>query len=429
MAQVLENPRGGCVLAGINSVLGAIHKVCPVYHSGPGCCMQTTASDQGQSGHKTSCFVSSVSIPSSNMLEKQVVFGGVDKLRSTIQGAIDIIDADAYFVLTGCTAGIIGDDVASVTEEFYNKGYQVYPIEAPGFLGDSNLGYETVWNTLIEKVVEEGVPRDEKLVNLFGIIPYHDPFWSGTLEEIDRILSRLGLKVNTFFTKNQGIETIRKSSGAALNIIISPWLFQSGEKKYRQKFGVPSLRFPGLPVGATDTTRFVWEVAEALQLDPELTEEVIRSEEDYVYRYLEQAIGVVSWKRFAVAGDANSVIGYTRYLANDFSFTPVLAVVTDPVQKEADRELIAKRIREMEYAVPPEVVFASDQYEINQAILTQKKEITFLIGSNNEREAALEKEIQFLTAAFPINERLIFNRTYAGYRGSLTFTEDLYDNL
>lgn len=28
-----------------------------------------------------------------------------------------------------------------------------------------------------------------------------------------------------------------------------------------------------------------------------------------------------------------------------------------------------------------------------------------------------------------INERLVLNRTYTGYRGSLTFTEDLYDNL
>ena len=117
MSNVTEFPKGGCVLAGINSVLGAIDRVCPIYHSGPGCCMQTTASDQGQSGHKSSCFVSSVSIPSSNMLEKEVVFGGINKLRTTIQGALDIIDADAYFVLTGCTAGIIGDDISSVTNE------------------------------------------------------------------------------------------------------------------------------------------------------------------------------------------------------------------------------------------------------------------------------------------------------------------------
>lgn len=429
MSQVTENPKGGCVLAGINSVLGAIDRVCPIYHSGPGCCMQTTAADQGQSGHKSSRFVSSVSLPSTNMLEKEVVFGGTEKLRTTVQGAIDIIDADAYFVLTGCTAGIIGDDIVSVTEEFQDKGYSVYPIETPGFVGDSNLGYETVWTTMINQVIEEDVPKDDKLVNIFGIIPYHDPFWSGALEEIDRILSALGLKVNTFFTKHQGIETIRKCSGAALNIIINPWLFKGPAKKMEQKFGIPSIRVPGLFVGATDTTKFVRQVAEAMHLDQEIVDKVIAAEEEYVYDYLAQSVGVVSWKRFAVVADANNAVGITRYLANDFSFTPVLVIVSEPLFRQEDKDRIVAQIEDLEYAKPPKVIFSSDQYEINQALREEEEEITLLIGSSNEREVALEKDIQFILAAFPMNERLVFNRTYAGYRGSLTFTEDLYDNL
>lgn len=429
MSQVTENPKGGCVLAGINSVLGAIDRVCPIYHSGPGCCMQTTAADQGQSGHKSSRFVSSVSLPSTNMLEKEVVFGGTEKLRTTVQGAIDIIDADAYFVLTGCTAGIIGDDIVSVTEEFQDKGYSVYPIETPGFVGDSNLGYETVWTTMINQVIEEDVPKDDKLVNIFGIIPYHDPFWSGALEEIDRILSALGLKVNTFFTKHQGIETIRKCSGAALNIIINPWLFKGPAKKMEQKFGIPSIRVPGLFVGATDTIKFVRQVAEAMHLDQEIVDKVIAAEEEYVYDYLAQSVGVVSWKRFAVVADANNAVGITRYLANDFSFTPVLVIVSEPLFRQEDKDRIVAQIEDLEYAKPPKVIFASDQYEINQALREEEEEITLLIGSSNEREVALEKDIQFILAAFPMNERLVFNRTYAGYRGSLTFTEDLYDNL
>lgn len=429
MSQVTENPKGGCVLAGINSVLGAIDRVCPIYHSGPGCCMQTTAADQGQSGHKSSRFVSSVSLPSTNMLEKEVVFGGTEKLRTTVQGAIDIIDADAYFVLTGCTAGIIGDDIVSVTEEFQDKGYSVYPIETPGFVGDSNLGYETVWTTMINQVIEEDVPKDDKLVNIFGIIPYHDPFWSGALEEIDRILSALGLKVNTFFTKHQGIETIRKCSGAALNIIINPWLFKGPAKKMEQKFGIPSIRVPGLFVGATDTTKFVRQVAEAMHLDQEIVDKVIAAEEEYVYDYLAQSVGVVSWKRFAVVADANNAVGITRYLANDFSFTPVLVIVSEPLFRQEDKDRIVAQIEDLEYAKPPKVIFASDQYEINQALREEEEEITLLIGSGNERAVALEKDIQFILAAFPMNERLVFNRTYAGYRGSLTFTEDLYDNL
>ena len=428
MSEIMENPKGGCALAGINSVLGALDRVCPIFHSGPGCCMQSSASEQGQSGHKSSCFVSSVSIPSSNMLEKEVVFGGVNKLRTTIQGAVDIIDADAYFVLTGCTAGIIGDDIASVTNEFLEKGIPVYPIETPGFTGDSNLGYETVWNTFLDKVIENDVQKDDKLVNIFGIIPYHDPFWSGTLEEIDRILSRLGLRVNTFFTKGQGIEDVKKSSSAALNIIVNPWIFKGPAAKYESKFGVPSLRIPGLFVGATDTTKFVRKVGEALNLDKELVEKVIADEEKYVYNYLGQAIGVLSWKRFAVVADANNAIGFTRYLANDYSFTPVLVIVSEPVFRPEDKETIIKEITDLEYARPPKVLFLTDQYEINQAIREEEQEITLLVGSSNDREIALEKDIQFILGSFPMSERLIFNRTYAGYRGSLTFTEDIYDN-
>ena len=429
MSQILENPRGGCVLAGINSVLGAIDRVCPVYHAGPGCCMQTTAADQGQSGHKHACFVSGVSLPSSNMLEKEVVFGGVNKLRTTIKGAVDIIDADSYFVLTGCTAGIIGDDIVSVTEEFKAKGYPVYPIETPGFAGDSNLGYEVIWNTMIDQVIEENLPKKKKLVNIFGIVPYHDPFWSGNLEEIKRILNLLGLEVNTFFTDHQGIDDIKKCSSAALNIIINPWLFRGPAQNFEEKFRVTSIRISGMPIGATDTTRFVRKVAETLNLEKTIVEELIAKEEDYVYSYLAQSIGVLSWKRFAVVADASNAVGFTRYLSNDYSFTPVLVIISEPVFREEDKKRIIDEITTLEYAKPPRVVFAADQYEINQAIMTEQEDITLLIGSSNEREVGLQKNIQFITASFPINERLIFNRTYAGYRGSLTFTEDLYDNL
>ena len=434
MSYVTENPRGGCVLAGINSVLAAINHVCPILHSGPGCCMQTTAAEQGNSGHKHACFVSGVSLPSSNMLEKEVVFGGVNKLRTTIQGAIEVIDADAYFVLTGCTAGIIGDDIQSVTDEFTEKGHKVYAIETPGFAGDSLLGYETVWNTFLDKVIQP--PREDvkakrarPLVNIFGIVPYHDPYWSGTLEEIDRILSKLEIEVNTFFTKHQGIDVVEHCSEADLNIIINPWLFNGPAKKFEKKFGVPSLRFPFVPVGATDTSRFVREVAAALKLDTTLVDKVIAEEEDYVYSYLAQSIGQLSWKRFAVAGDASSAIGLTRYLANDYSFSPVLVVITETIYRPEDKERIIQNISQLEYATAPKIVFASDQWEINQAILNEPEDISLLVGSTNEKEIGLEKQIQFLNATFPLNDRLVFNRTYAGYRGSLTFTEDLYDNL
>ncbi|GHU82233.1 oxidoreductase nitrogenase component 1 [Clostridia bacterium] len=428
MSIVTENPRGTCVLGGINNVLSAVAKVCPIYHSGPGCCMQTSAGESGQSGLRSPYFLSSVSTPCSNMLEREVVFGGENKLRDEIAGAVEIIDADAYFVLTGCTAGIIGDDIASITKEFLDKGIPVYPITLPGFAGDSLLGYEAAFQAFIDNIVEDDLPRNPKLVNLLGIIPYHDPHWAGTLEELTRILRKLGLEVNTFFTESQGIENIRTSSSASLNIIISPWLLKKAEKQYNERFGVPSLRFPELPIGTTETTKLVRAIGKALTLDSKLVEKVIHEEEAYVFNYFESIIGALSWKRFAVVADASTAVGITRFLANDYSFTPVVTIISDPIWSNTDKELITNEITSLTYAKAPDVFFLSDHYDIRQKI-KEYSDITLLIGSSLEEEVALELDIQCHVMSYPISDRLVLNRTYSGYKGTLTLIEDLFNNL
>lgn len=421
MSKVTESPRGACVLGGINDVLGAVDRFCPIYHSGPGCCMQTTAGE-----HSNSPFVSAVSIPCTNMLEKDVVFGAEEKLRSTIDGAIEIIDAEAYFILVGCTAGIIGEDVESVAADYREQGKRVYAIDTPGFQGDGLLGYEIAFKAFLDNIVEKGLPKRKGLVNLLGIIPYRDPFWSGNFEELTRILRKLGLEVNTFFTEHQGFENIRTSSQAELNIIVNPYLLKSAAERYESEFGVPYLRYPGLPIGATDTTEFIRQVAEKLSLDSELVERVIAEEEDYVYSYLSYKGESLGWNRFAVVGDSASAIGITRYLANDASQTPLAVVITEPMYRPEDKQRIINSITDLEYAKPPEIFFESDYSNIIEK-LDKFPDIDMLIGSSSEREYCAKHGIFGCVMTFPIYDRTIINRGIVGYRGSLTLTEDLYN--
>lgn len=428
MSNITENPRGNCALGGVNATLSAVNRAVPIYHTGPGCCMQTSAGEAGQAGGRTPFYVSGVSTPCTNMLEREVVFGGLNSLRDTITGAVEIYEADAFFVLTGCTSGIIGDDVKSVTEEFRGRGVPVYPVDCAGFLGESYRGYEIAFKAFLDHIIEPA-PRQSNIVNLFGIMPYHDPFWEGNFEELTRILEKLGLEVNTFFTRHEGIENIRRSSTAAMNIVVSPWLLKSACEEYWERFYIPTLRWPGLPIGATDTSQFLRAVGRTLYIDEAFVEKAIAEEEDYVYSYLETAIGKLSWKRFAVVGDANTVVGVTRFLANDFSFTPVLSLVTDPVFREEDKERITKQLTSLEHARPPKVVFETDNWKIKRELEANSDLITLLVGSTYDREFAMEKDIQCAALSYPITDRLIFNRTYAGYRGSLTLVEDLYDNL
>ena len=238
-------------------------------------------------------------------------------------------------MLTGCTAGIIGDDVQSVVSDFRDKGVKIYAIDTPGFAGDSLFGYEAAFKALLDNIVEAGLPKKKGLVNLFGIIPFHDPYWFGNLEELTRILERLGLTVNTFFTRRQGLENVRTSSAAELNIIVNPYLLKKASEIYEKKFGVPSLRIPGLPIGATDTTIFIRKVGEALNLDQELIDQVIADEEDRVYSILERTGQSLGYNRFAVVGDPNFAIGATRFLANDYSQSPEIVVITEPQYRPA----------------------------------------------------------------------------------------------
>lgn len=424
MSQILENPRGGCVLSGICAVLGGMKGFIPIYHSGPGCALQNAA------GVGAANEIAGVMVPCTNMLEREVVFGGTDKLRSTIQGAIDVMDGEVYVVMTGCTAGIIGDDVQKVAEEFRNKGYEVYAIDTPGFQGNAELGYEIVWNNLIDQFIQPR-PRDEKLVNIFGLVPGLDNFYRGNLEELSRILRKLGLKVNNFFVDGQGVENVRNSSAAALNIIVHPWLFKGPAEKYEKKFGVPSLRIPGLPIGDTDTTAFIRAVAEKLNLDQKTVDAVIEDEQEYLYRYLEHGTGVLGWKRLAVVGDSSSVVGMTRYLSNDYSLIPKLAIITEPIFRQEDKDRITQQLSSLKYCAPPDIYFQPDEYEIGEIIKSGKyDDVTLFLGSANEHEFAQEQlDCMYYEVTFPITASFIFNKAVAGYRGSLSLIEDLFSNL
>jgi nitrogenase molybdenum-iron protein beta chain len=362
------------------------------------------------------------------MTERDVVLGGVGKLDKHIAASLEILDADALFILTGCTAGIIGDDVESVAKKYRELGHKVYAVNTSGFLGESCLGYEIAIRAFLDNIVNpEPAKKDPKLVNLLGIMPYHDPYWEGNLEEITRLLRLLGLKVNTFFSHNQGVKDIRNSSSAALNIILSPWLLKNASEEYEKRFNIPTLRFVGAPLGPTDTGEFLRQLGKFLGIEKK-AERVIRSEERYLYAYLETGIGIQNWRRFSIVGESQNVVSITRFLANDYSFTPDVAVITDSVFRPADRERIIKSLQGLTYAKPPEIFFTGDQWEINR-IIERFKETMLLIGSTNEHEIAIRQGLQFFIASYPNTEKIIYNRTCAGYRGALTLIEDIYSNL
>ena len=112
----IEQPRFSCAIGALQSVV-AIPKAVPILHSGPGCGDMVAGffeRSKGYAGGDTS--------PCTNFTERDVVFGGAEKLRKIIKNSYKVLESDLQVVMTGCTGGIVGDDIESVVQEFQNEG-------------------------------------------------------------------------------------------------------------------------------------------------------------------------------------------------------------------------------------------------------------------------------------------------------------------
>jgi nitrogenase molybdenum-iron protein beta chain len=376
-------------------------------------------------GYQGYGYAGGASVPSTNTYEREVVFGGEGRLRQIIGSTLEVIDADLFVLLTGCTAEIIGDDIKAVVDGFAGSAVPIAYAETGGFKGNTYYGYDAVLDALARQVVEPVAEREPRTVNVFGVVPSQDLLWQGNLEEIARLLRGIGLNVNTFLTGRQGLEHIRRSSAAALNIVLSPYLAEAALATYEERFGTPSLRYLGVPIGPTATTEFLELVAERLELDANAVRAFIDAETAYAYEYFDKSSLVVTGfsyqHRFAVIGDSATAIGVTRFLANDFGQLPAIAVITDEPPEEA-REAIVRALQSLEYGDPPPVTFRGDLWSISDAV--KQVAPTYILGSSLDKDLAAELGALHRSVSFPATDRLVLNRAYAGFRGSITLVED-----
>lgn len=313
--EIIESPRFSCALGGALSTITAIKDTVPIIHAGPGCGVQVFYGQSFTAGFRGSGWIGGVSVPSTNTYEKEVVFGGESRLKEQIENTIELIDGDRYVVLTGCTSELIGDDVSGILREFEDKS--IIYAETAGFRGSSYIGYEILLDAFIDQIVKEK-PKEEKLVNIFGIIPSQDVFWEGNLAEIERILNLVGLEVNTIFNDKK----IEDLSAAALNIVVSPWSGVKIAQKLKEKFETPYIINP-LPIGVTETNLFLENVGKALGID---VSEVTAKEEERTYKSIDKVADfIVDFDvqlRFATISDSNYAIALNKFLVNELGWNP-----------------------------------------------------------------------------------------------------------
>lgn len=169
MPKILDQPRYKCALGAMQTV-HAISRALPILHSGPGCADKLLGS-YGNSG-----YFSPRVFPCTNISEKEVIFGGEERLRETIENALKVVNADLYVILSGCSSEIVGDDIEDIIRSFKNSDKPVIFASTAGFKGNNFLGHEWVIQAIIEQYLKPAVKKTKGLVNIWSGVPQHDLF-------------------------------------------------------------------------------------------------------------------------------------------------------------------------------------------------------------------------------------------------------------
>jgi len=434
----VERARYLCSLGGAAATITALPGAIPILHSASGCAGNFAWTQNGGSGLQVGGYCGSLTVPSSNMQENEVVFGGEERLREQISNTVKVMDGDLYFVVTGCVPEMIGDDIFAVVNEFRDKGVPIIGASTGGFRGNSYWGYDLVLQALFKDFLEKGLPKVKGKVNLWGVVPYMDPFWRGNLAGARRLLELLGLEVNTFFTPDSTLESVKKAGEAELNVVISDIYGQGAAKLFEERHGTPFLTQP-LPVGPSASIEFLKAVGTQLSLPAELIEQVIAGEKQRYYKILEPLTDCwndLDLQRYAVVvGDGNYAPALTRFLADDLGWLPELTVCTDQV-REDEQQLLANRVARLSSGFTTNLVFETDTSEVVNHLNRHWPRSrgqkyynafspAFVVGSSLERELASSIGAPHLSVSFPVANRAVLDRGYTGFDGGLRLTEDL----
>jgi nitrogenase molybdenum-iron protein alpha chain len=208
-------------------------------------------------------------IYSTNLTEKDTVYGGNTKLANALGEVYERARPKAIFVLTTCAASIIGDDVESVCETAEKSlGIPVAAIFCEGFRSAVwTTGFDAGYHGIARKLIKAPRQRREDIINVIN-------FW-GT-DVFASWFEPFGAKPN-YITPYSTVESLARSGEAAATVQACSTLGSYLGAVLEQEFGVPELP-TAPPYGIAQTRRWFRALGKLLGKE-NIAEQIIDAKE------------------------------------------------------------------------------------------------------------------------------------------------------
>jgi nitrogenase molybdenum-cofactor synthesis protein NifE len=398
-----------CVFCGSRVVLYPIADALHLVHGPIGCAAYTWdirgALSSGPALHRLSF--------STDLQERDVIFGGEEKLYGALTELIDRHGPKAAFVYSTCIVGIIGDDLEAVCRRVAaEKGIPVIPVQSEGFKGNKREGYSAACKAMFKLVgTGDTAGISPSSVNILG-----DFNLAGELWIIRDYFSRMGVETVANITGDGRVDDIRRAHGAALNLVQCSGATMELAMMMKEKYGVPFLRVSYF--GVEDMAEALYGVANFFEdRDPgmmERTQSLVREELASLYPQLQEFRKDLDGKKAAIyvggAFKAFSLIKAFRLLG-----MKVVLVGSQTGTEEDYKDL---------YDISDEgTIIVDDSNPLELSSFLQEKEVDIFVGGVKERPIAYKLGVGFCDHNHERKQPL------EGFIGMLNFAREVHSSV
>jgi nitrogenase molybdenum-cofactor synthesis protein NifE len=393
-----------CVFCGSRVVLYPIADALHLIHGPVGCAAYTWdirgSLSSGPQLHRLSF--------STDLNEKDVVFGGEKKLYQSLIKLIETYQPKAAFVYSTCLVGVIGDDVKAICRKVEAETrITVLPVMSEGFSGTKKDGYKAACDALEALVGTGNVRRNGKYtINILG-----DFNLAGELWLLAGYYRKMGVDIVASITGDGRIDEIRHAHTASLNLVQCSGSMMNLAKSMKEKYGIPFKKVSYF--GIEDMSEALYEVARFFESDElmEKARELVREEIGSLLPALEKYRVALRGKKAAIyVGGAFKAISLVKALRLIGVQTVVVGSQTGGPD---DYALLQKLCDEGTYIV-------DDSNPLELSHMVQETGADIFIGGVKERPIAYKIGIGFCDHN---HERKL---ALAGYEGMLNFAEEVY---
>lgn len=396
-----------CVFCGSRVVLYPIADALHLIHGPIGCAAYTWdirgALSSGPQLHRLSF--------STDLRERDVVFGGEPKLYTALTELIEAYKPKAAFVYSTCIVGIIGDDVDAICRRVSaEQNLDILPVMSEGFKGTKKDGYKAACDALAKLVgTDNEFQAPPFSINILG-----DFNLAGELWMLKEYYEKIGVNIITCLTGDGRIDEIRQAHKASLNVVQCSGSMMHLAKEMEDKYGIPFIKVSYF--GIEDMADALYEVArffkndEMLQQARDLVSEEIKTLLPALAPFKEKLQGKKAAIYVGGAFKAISLVKALRLIGME------TVMVGSQTGNKDDYNLLKKLCNEGTI-----IVDDSNPNELSEFV--KEKDVDLFIGGVKERPIAYKLGIGFCDHNHERKEAL------AGFEGMLNFANEVYASV